>query len=173
MADDLGKRFRDFIANLKSFKDVLDWFGLWPLVVALLSSAGFAIWSFLSGLPLPLLIVISSVALIVPPLVVLLAKSARLISGGRVYRKPDLRAWRHVELLRLYEAACLQAGIEPQLPTPKPACGWLQVFISAAHSGHIESAEQPLAELVGTGTRFFAPDLREYVVGLGEKWFAD
>ena len=127
------------MAVVQSAKAVLDHFGLWPFVAGLLIAAGSGLWTWAARQPPSVMVLTSFSAGVAGLYAFLLPATIKLLMAGKVYPKIDVGPWRNAPSLRLYQMACIMAGIEPKNPTPTPARGWLQTLMTSAAAGKFKT----------------------------------
>jgi uncharacterized membrane protein YcfT len=162
----LGKKLGE-MAVIQSVKAVLEHFGVWPFVAGILIAVGSSLWTWAARQPLSVIALTSFSAGIAATYAVLLPAVLRLLMAGRIYPKVDIRPWRKAPSLALFQVACIMAGIEPKLPVPPPARGWLHTLMTNAQQGKLKLE---VAGAIYSSSYARVGDLRSFVEAIGEKW---
>ena len=98
-------------------------------------SVGTSIWAYMQGVPTS---IIAAIAFCIFVQAMYLTKLYEFTNVARKSRSPNLEIWRHRNELRLCEAACLLADVEPDLVMPdKNAQAWFGVLCEAIRKGEL------------------------------------
>jgi hypothetical protein len=154
------------MAVVQSAKAVLDHFGLWPIIAGIFIASASSLWTWAERQPLSVIVLTSASAGIAAIYAVLLPGVVRLLMAGKIYPKINPIPWRNATSLRLYQMACILAGIEPKTPVPAPARGWLQTLITGAADGKFSIQDG----MISSTCSVTSAELRKFVESIGERW---
>jgi hypothetical protein len=128
---------------------VLGWFGVTSYVVGAIIAIGGAGWALMTGVAAPIAFMGAFCTATAAAYLALLPMAYRTLQRAQETSpraRPDPEIWRHVQELRLYEAACLLADIEPDLPIvsrPGDANGWYRALCEAVRGRQIGRVPTP------------------------------
>jgi hypothetical protein len=137
-------RIKATISNIKTALAILGWLGLSAWIGTIATTAGAAAWAVITGVSTPLVIMAVFCTLVAGAYLGLLPMAYRVLlraQDSAPRQRPDPEIWRHVPRLQLYEAACLLADVEPNVPTvsmPGDANGWYRALVEAIRSGELK-----------------------------------
>jgi hypothetical protein len=137
-------RIKAIIGNVKALLAILGWLGLSAWVGGIATAAGGAVWAVMTHVSTPLVIMAvfctftGAVYLGLAPMAY--RALARIQDAPTRPIRPDPEIWRHLSTLRLYEAACLLADIEPnksKVDEPGDVNGWYRALYDAIRDNEI------------------------------------
>src|SRR6266702_3535860 len=133
----LKQKLRDLFI-VQTIKHTLDFLGAWPILIGIVIAVSGTAWTWLSAAPLQILGLTSFSTIVAAIYVALLPRLIQTLYATTVYDRPDVTIWSRANTLRLYQAACLLADVEPRNPVPTPARGYLHLLLSAARDGQLK-----------------------------------
>jgi hypothetical protein len=122
---------------------LLGWFGLSTTIVSLLTVVGGSAWAMATGIAAPIVLMAAFCTITAGAYLALVPMAYRALqraqdSPTRV--RPDPEIWRHMPRLKLYEAACLLADVEPDIPIvsrPGDPNGWYRALCEAVRDNEL------------------------------------
>jgi hypothetical protein len=119
-------------------------------VVGTLTAVGGTVWAMISGFSAPIVIMAAFCTLTAGVYLGLVPLAYRALLRvqeiGPKRDRPSPEVWQHLPELRLYDAACLLADIEPDKPAvskPGDANGWYRMLCEAIRSGELHIVPTP------------------------------
>ncbi|QHP69996.1 hypothetical protein EI171_23485 [Bradyrhizobium sp. LCT2] len=156
---------------VQAVKHVLDFIGFWPIAVAFAIATAATVWTWLSSASVQVLVLTTFSTIVASVYLALLPRFVRTLFATKTFDRPDLSPWSRATTLRLYQAACLLADIDPTVPVPAPARGHLQMLISAAKEEKFKT-NAPNKDYVSLQTEARAEHIKKYVESTGMEWFS-
>ena len=132
--------------TLPWIEPILDYFDWKKRVVSLVAAIGVGAWSFVKGLPWPVIVTLGFAVLVLTAYALVFPAILRMANVG-FRERPDPSIWRHERKFRLFEAACLLADSVPvsnEYNMPASAVAWLTQMCNAINEGdyqRIKSAQ--------------------------------
>jgi hypothetical protein len=137
-------RVNKAVATAKSIVAVIGWLGLTAWVTGLAAAFGGAAWAMINGISAPIIIMAVFCTITAGTYLAIVPMAFRIlrrIEDAPLRIRPSPEIWQHVPRLRLFEAACLLADIDPDLPLvsrPGDANGWYRAICEALLAEEIE-----------------------------------
>ena len=119
---------------------ILDYFDWRQRVVSVVAAIGMAGWSFVKGLPWPVIVTIGFTVLVMTAYALVFPAIVKMANVG-IRERPDPTIWKHSKTFRLFEAACLLADT---IPNPNEAymapsaVAWLTQLCNALNANEYE-----------------------------------
>jgi hypothetical protein len=143
-------RFAQLVNRGKAIWTVIGWFGLAGTVVGTVTAIGGTVWAMITGISAPIVIMAAFCTLTAGIYLGLVPMAYRALLRFQEMEptraRPDTEIWRHLSEFKLYEAACLFADIDPDIPTvskPGDANGWYRALCQAINNGEIHHVPTP------------------------------
>lgn len=144
---------------------LLDYFDWRKRVIAGAVAATLFAWSYVKGLPWPVIVVLALTTLVAVAYALVLPGLVRLVNVG-VRETPNIEIWKHKKQFRLCETACLLAGVVPvytEMGMSPDALAWFVQLIEAVNFREITPSLPPSpTRPLGLHTEVGREELRKF-----------
>ena len=134
----LGESIKKAIPWIEPILDYFDWR---KRIIALVIAGAIAGWSFMKGLPWPVIVTVAFSMLVMVAYALVFPAIVKIAHVG-YHPRPNVEIWKHKKHFLLYEAACLLADTVPERVEDRmsaDARAWLVVLADAVSAGEMKS----------------------------------
>jgi hypothetical protein len=135
--------------GIKAAWAILGWLGFTGFLVGIATAFAGAAWAVINGIAAPIVVMAALCVFTAAVYLAMAPMAFRVLQRAQevpIRTRPDPEIWRHLKEMRLFEAACLLADIEPDLPTvsrPGDAYAWYRALCNAVNTKEMTGISTP------------------------------